>query len=155
DDDLKALRADVRAWLEANVPKGWRKAMTGTAQENFVRLQRDWFTKLVEGGYATPHWPKGWPGGGRSLAEQKIIFEEIARADAPRLIMFFVALYHAASTIMECGTEAQKAKYLPGILKGETWCQGFSEPNAGSDLASVRTRAELRGDRYVVNGQKI
>ncbi len=144
----------VRAWLKENVPAGWRKAMTGTDSASFVRAQREWFAKLVQAGYATPHWPKGWPGGGRSLAEQKIIFEEIARADAPRLILYFMALYHAACTLLEWGTEEQKQKYLPGILRGEIWCQGFSEPNAGSDLASLRTRAERRGDRYIVNGQK-
>src|SRR5690606_31592478 len=120
------------------------KAMTGTDSASFVRAQREWFAKLVQAGYATPHWPKGWPGGGRSLAEQKIIFEEIARADAPRLILYFMALYHAACTLLEWGTEEQKQKDLPGILRGEIWCQGFSEPNAGSDLASLRTRAERR-----------
>ena len=152
--DSNNLREQVRAWLTQNVPRDWRKAMTGTDQDAFVAAQRDWFNKLVAAGYATPHWPEGWPGGGRSLADQKIIYEETARADAPRLILFFVALYHSACTLMEWGTQEQKEKYLPGILKGEIWCQGFSEPNAGSDLASVKTRAELKGDRYVVNGQK-
>ncbi|PPE71859.1 acyl-CoA dehydrogenase [Solimonas fluminis] len=150
----EALRAEVRAWLQQNVPPGWRAAQTGTGQDMFVRSQRDWFTKLVKAGYATPHWSAEWPGGGRSLAEQKVIYEEVARADAPRLILFFVALYHAACTVMEWGSEAQKRQHLPGILEGRVWCQGFSEPNAGSDLASVRTRAERRGDVYVINGQK-
>ena len=149
------LHLTVRAWLAAHVPAGWRAAMTGTDQESFVAAQRDWFAKLVAAGYATPHWPAAWPGGGRSLAEQKIIFEEIARADAPRLILYFVALYHAACTLMEWGTKQQQETHLPRILAGEIWCQGFSEPNAGSDLASVRTRAERRGDHYIVNGQKI
>ena len=151
--DLKRLRKDVRDWLDDNAPQGWRKACT--RQEAFVDTQRDWYKKLVAAGYATPHWPASWPGGGRSLAEQKIIYEEIARADAPRLILYFVATYHAASTLLEWGTAEQQAKYLPRILEGEVWCQGFSEPNAGSDLAAVSTRAELRGDRYVINGQKI
>ena len=149
-----SLRGDVRAWLEGNVPANWRDAMTGSGQDAFVQAQRDWFFKLAEAGYATPHWPKGWPGGGRSLAEQKIIYEEIARADAPRLLLYFVALYHAACTLMECGSAEQQQRFLPGILQGDVWCQGFSEPNAGSDLASLRTRAERRGDHYVVNGQK-
>lgn len=148
------LRQEVRAWLQANVPTQWREAMTNCEQEAFVGAQRDWFHKLVKAGYATPHWPEGWPGGGRSLAEQKIIFEEVARADAPRLILYFVALYHAACTLFECGTQEQRDRYLPGILDGEIWCQGFSEPNAGSDLASLRTRAERQGDYYVINGQK-
>ncbi len=150
----EALRAEVRAWLQQNVPQAWRAALTGTDQDAFVRAQRDWFERLVKAGYATPHWSQEWPGGGRSLAEQKVIFEEVARADAPRLILFFVALYHAACTVMEWGSEEQKRQHLPGILEGRVWCQGFSEPNAGSDLAAVRTRAERRGDRYVINGQK-
>ena len=154
DAVTNALREEVRNWLQTNVPQGWRNAMTGVDQESFVLAQRDWFNKLVQAGYATPHWPQPWPGGGRSLAEQKVIYEELARADAPRLILYFVALYHAACTLLECGTDAQRERYLPGILKGDIWCQGFSEPNAGSDLASLKTKAERRGDRYVINGQK-
>ena len=154
DSNTESLRREVRLWLQQNTPAGWREAMTGTDQESFVRLQRDWFGKLSQAGYATPHWPEGWPGGGRSLAQQKVIFEEVARADAPRLILFFVALYHAACTLFECGSAQQRDKYLPGILAGEIWCQGFSEPNAGSDLASLKTKAERRGDRYIINGQK-
>lgn len=153
-DSTEDLRQQVRAWLRANVPVGWREAMTNCEQQSFVELQRDWFGKLVAAGYATPHWPREWPGGGRSLADQKVIYEEVARADAPRLILFFVALYHAACTLLECGSDAQRQKYLPGILSGDIWCQGFSEPNAGSDLASLKTRAERQGDKYIINGQK-
>lgn len=153
--DLSALRGEVREWMAGNAPVLWREQMTGVPQEHFVRAQQDWFQTLIASGYATPHWPKEWPGGGRTLAEQKVIFEEIARADAPRLIMYFVSLYHAACTLFECGSAEQQRKYLPGILKGDVWCQGFSEPNAGSDLSAVRTKAELRGDKYIVNGQKI
>ena len=155
DTKSDALRHEVRAWLQSNVPDGWREAMTNVEQDAFVAAQKDWFEKLSKAGYATPHWPQGWIGGGRSLAEQKIIFEEVARADAPRLILYFVALYHAACTLFECGTEQQRDKYLQGILEGKIWCQGFSEPNAGSDLASLRTKAERKGDRYIINGQKI
>lgn len=154
DDSADILRQQVRAWLQANVPVGWRQAMTNSEQAAFVQLQREWFGKLSAAGYATPHWPSEWPGGGRSLADQKVIYEEVARADAPRLILFFVALYHAACTLLECGSDAQRQTYLPKILAGEIWCQGFSEPNAGSDLASLKTRAERRGDKYVINGQK-
>lgn len=155
DRNADTMRQEVRGWLAQNVPANWREAMTNVKQSAFIALQKDWFRKLVGAGYATPHWPQGWPGGGRSLTEQKIIFEEVARADAPRLVLYFVALYHAACTLFEYGTEEQKSKYLPAILKGQIWCQGFSEPNAGSDLASLRTRADRKGDRYVVNGQKL
>jgi alkylation response protein AidB-like acyl-CoA dehydrogenase len=152
-DALETLRHEVRAWLEANAPKGWREACT--SHDAFLATQRDWFAKLAEGGYAVPHWPAEWPGGGRSLAEQKIIYEELARADTPRLLLSFMSTYHAASTLFEWGSAAQQQLYIPRILEGEIWCQGFSEPGAGSDLANVKTRAERRGDVYVVNGQKL
>ena len=152
-DTLETLRHDIRAWLEANAPKDWRAACT--THEAFLDTQRGWFAKLVEGGYAVPHWPAEWPGGGRGLAEQKVLYEELARADTPRLLLSFMSTYHAASTLFEWGSAEQQAKYIPRILESEIWCQGFSEPNAGSDLAAVRTRAERRGDVYVVNGQKL
>ncbi|HEX7822362.1 MAG TPA: acyl-CoA dehydrogenase family protein [Sphingobium sp.] len=151
--ELETLRSAVRAWLDANAPKTWRQESIDS--DAFFRIQRDWYLKLVDGGYAVPHWPAEFPGGGKSLAEQKVIYEEMARADTPRLLLSFVSTYHAASTILEWGSKEQQAQYLPAILKGETWCQGFSEPGAGSDLAALRTRAERRGDVYVVNGQKI
>ncbi len=154
--DLDSLRQEVRLWLASNTPKGWRAI---TARTAFADSQRLWFKALVGAGYAIPHWPAEWPGGGRSLAEQKVIYEELAAADAPRLLLSFVSTYHAASTLMECGTDEQKARYLPAILEGETWCQGFSEPGAGSDLAALKCKAErqLRDGKevYVVNGQKI
>jgi alkylation response protein AidB-like acyl-CoA dehydrogenase len=150
---LESLRHEVRAWLEANAPRGWRAACT--THQGFLDTQRGWFAKLAEGGYAVPHWPAEWPGGGRGLAEQKVIYEELARADTPRLLLSFMSTYHAASTLFEWGSKAQQDHYIPRILQGEIWCQGFSEPNAGSDLAALRTRAERRGDVYVVNGQKL
>jgi alkylation response protein AidB-like acyl-CoA dehydrogenase len=149
---LDQLRSEVRNWLEANAPRDWRAAAT---HEAFVASQRDWFARLVKAGYAVPHWPAQWPGGGRSLAEQKVLYEELARIDAPRLLLSFLSTYHAFATIHECGSEEQKARYLPRILEGETWCQGFSEPGAGSDLAAIKTRAERKGDVYLVNGQKL
>ena len=156
DSDLEALRAEVRTWLAANAPTDWRDAAT---HEEFVAGQRAWFAKLVEGGYANPHWPAEWPGGGRSLSEQKAIYEELASAGTPRLLLSFVSTFHAFATIEEWGTPEQKQRYLPAILKGETWCQGFSEPGAGSDLASLKTRAERRTvdgrEVYVINGQKV
>ena len=153
--ELAALRAEVRSWLDDNAPNGWRDAYKQMSHAEFAQAQRDWFNTLVRGGYAVPHWPAEWPGGGRSLAEQKVLYEEIASADCPRLLLSFVSTYHAAATLMECGSEWQKQRYLPAILEGETWCQGFSEPGAGSDLASLKCKAERRGDVYVVNGQKV
>ncbi len=150
--ELDQLRRDVRIWLDTHAPKDWRNAAT---HEDFVADQRAWFAQLVAAGYAIPHWPAQWPGGGRSLAEQKVIYEELARADAPRLLLSFVSTYHAFATLHECGNDDQKARYLPRILQGETWCQGFSEPGAGSDLAAVKCKAERKGDVYVVNGQKL
>ena len=152
---VEAVRAEVRQWLSANIPSSWREQQAGDNIEGFLASQREWLRRLVGAGYATPHWHEGWPGGGRPLAEQVAIFEEIARADAPRMILYFISLYHAAMTLFEYGTEQQKARHLPAILNGEIWCQGFSEPGAGSDLAALRTRAERRGDHYVVSGQKI
>ncbi len=154
-ENLETLRIEVREWLSENIPADWRARQTGGDTESFLATQREWLARLVSAGYAAPHWPEQWPGGGRSLAEQVAIFEEIARADAPRMSLHFISLYHAAMTLCEWGTEAQKAQHLPAILKGEIWCQGFSEPNAGSDLASLSTKGELRGDRYVINGQKV
>jgi alkylation response protein AidB-like acyl-CoA dehydrogenase len=155
DAKLEGLRSEVRSWLRQNVPPGWREQQAGDNIQAFLTSQRAWLERLVTAGYATPHWPKAWPGGGRTLAEQVAIFEEIARADAPRMSLFFVSLYHAAMTLLEHGTAAQASRHLPAILKGEIWCQGFSEPNAGSDLASLKTHAVAKGDRYIVSGQKI
>ncbi len=153
--DLAALRAALREWLSANKPKGWRDAYAGMSHAAFAQAQKDWFMALVQGGYAIPHWPKEWPGGGRSLAEQKVIYEELARADCPRLLLTFVSTYHAFATFHECGTAEQKAYYLPRILEGEVWCQGFSEPGAGSDLAAITCKADRKGGVYVINGQKV
>ena len=151
--DLPALRADVRAWCAAHVPHGWRRDQTGVSTAEFVSFQTRWLATLREGGLAVPHWPAAH-GGGFTLAEQAVVFEELARAEAPRLVLHFVSLHHAASTLLGAGTEAQRARHLPAIAAGEVWCQGFSEPEAGSDLASLRTRAQRRGEVYVVNGQK-
>jgi alkylation response protein AidB-like acyl-CoA dehydrogenase len=155
-EDLATLRRDVREWLAGHAPRDWRAA---ASHGEFVASQRAWYQQLVAAGYAIPHWPAEWPGGGRSLAAQKVIYEELAAADTPRLLLSFVSTYHAFATLHECGTPEQQARYIPRILEGETWCQGFSEPNAGSDLASLKCKAERQsragGDVYVVNGQKV
>lgn len=148
-------REEIRAWLEANVPPGWREQLTGASEDSYVAFQHVWLGKLRDAGLAAPHWPQEAGGGARSLQDQFMIYEEIARARAPRAVLHLVSLYHTAMTLLEWGSEAQRQQHLPNILAGQVWCQGFSEPNAGSDLASLRTKAERRGDVYVVNGQKI
>ena len=154
DVSLDALRREVRDWCAEHVPPDWRREQAGVDHDEFVRFQHWWLRELDAGGYAVPHWPAEW-GGGYDLARQAVIYEELARADAPRLVLHFVSLHHAAATLLAAGTDEQRRRHLPAIRAGEVWCQGFSEPNAGSDLASLRTRAERRGDVYVVNGQKI
>ena len=149
------FRQSVRSWLAENVPADWRKSMTGADEAAFADFQRWWFGRLLEAGFALPHWPKQWGGADWSLDQQVVFYEEVARADAPRTTLFFISLYHVPATLLEWGSEAQKSRYLPGVAQGDVWCQGFSEPNAGSDLASLRTSAVSKGDHYVVNGQKI
>lgn len=152
---LEPFRARVRSWLAENLPLDWQTKMLGAGEDEHVTFQRWWFRKLMEAGYGAPHWPKEWGGSGFSFAEQIVLYEEIARAGAPRLIHYFVALHHVPGTLLHWGTQAQRERHLPAVLSGEEiWCQGFSEPNAGSDLASLRTRAVRDGDHYVVNGQK-
>lgn len=157
-DELRNLddfRQDVRGWLRANLPGDWQRNMLGAAEADHVAFQKFWFRKMMEGGYGAPHWAKEWGGSGFSFAQQIVLYEEIARAGAPRLILYFIALHHVYGTLMACGSDEQRQRYLPGVLTGdEIWCQGFSEPNAGSDLASLRCRAERRGDTFIVNGQK-
>ncbi|WP_026342634.1 acyl-CoA dehydrogenase family protein [Nocardia sp. BMG111209] len=148
------FRAGVRDWCRSNVPSEWRSAQTGVPDTEFVAFQQDWFRTLRSGGFAVPHWPKEF-GGGMSVPEQVVLYQELAAADAPRLVLAFVAIHHAASTLLAAGTEAQRRRHLPAILDGEIWCQGFSEPGAGSDLASLRTSARREGDEFVVSGQKL
>jgi hypothetical protein len=115
-----------------------------------------WQKMLFEAGYAGINWPKEYGGRDASLIEQLIYFEEIAKADAPYIGVNFVGMLHGGPTIMAEGTDAQKAAHIPRIISGdEVWCQGFSEPVAGSDLAGLQTRADRDGDHYVVNGHKI
>lgn len=152
--DLDEFRAAVRDWCREHVPAGWRQAQTGVSDDEFVRFQRSWFAELRQAGYAVPHWPREW-GGGMSTAEQAVLYSELAAHDAPRLVLAFVAIHHAAATLLAAGTGEQRRRHLPAILDGEIWVQGFSEPEAGSDLASLRTNARREGDRYLVNGQKV
>jgi alkylation response protein AidB-like acyl-CoA dehydrogenase len=152
--DLDDFRGEVRAWCRAHVPAGWREAQTGVPEEEFVAFQRAWFGELRAAGWAVPHWPAEW-GGGMPVAQQVVLYQELAAHDAPRLVLAFVSIHHAASTLLVAGTDEQRRRHLPAILEGETWCQGFSEPEAGSDLAGLRTTARRDGDRFVVDGQKL
>jgi alkylation response protein AidB-like acyl-CoA dehydrogenase len=152
--DLDEFRATVRAWCAENVPAGWRQAQTGVSEAEFVAFQKQWFATLHSAGYAVPHWPAEW-GGGMSVSEQVVLYQELAAADAPRLVLAFVGIHHAASTLLVAGTDEQRQRHLPAILDGEIWVQGFSEPEAGSDLAALRTTARRDGANFVVNGQKL
>lgn len=149
------FRNDLRNWLSEAVP-----AHGTPPPRHQWSARRDWDTqwqrKLYDAGWAGISWPKAYGGREASLVEQLIYYEEYARARAPYVGVNFVGLLHGGPTLIVEGTEEQKARHIPYILKGEqVWCQGFSEPGAGSDLASLRTRAERDGDHYVVSGHKI
>ncbi|GAT12779.1 acyl-CoA dehydrogenase family protein [Mycolicibacterium novocastrense] len=152
--ELDRFRQMVRQWCVEHIPPDWRETQTGATDEQFVAFQKQWFAELHSAGFAVPHWPAEW-GGGMSVAEQVVLYQELAAHDAPRLVLAFVGIHHAASTLLVAGTEEQRRQHLPAILDGEIWVQGFSEPEAGSDLASLRTTARKEGDSYVVNGQKL
>jgi alkylation response protein AidB-like acyl-CoA dehydrogenase len=146
------FREQARAWLRDNVVRE-RRPHSGEAMRAFDLA---WQRKQCEGGWAGVSWPVEYGGLGLSLTRQLIWHEEYARADAPDNHLCFVALNHAGPTIIARGSEPQKRFHLPKILKGDViWCQGFSEPNSGSDLASLRTHARIEGDQLVVNGSKI
>jgi alkylation response protein AidB-like acyl-CoA dehydrogenase len=154
-DEDRAFRQEVRTWLQANTPKDPRPPITkeGSPQASYMRA---WQKKLFDAGWAGITWPKEYGGRGLSLIEQIIWYEEYARAGAPDGSCLFVGVQHGGPTLIVRGSEEQKAFHLPRILKGESvWCQGFSEPGAGSDLAGIRTRGEIDGDFLVVNGSKI
>lgn len=150
----RQFRDDLRAWLEVNVPKDWGEWREKPIEVSFPYL-RAWQRKLYEGGWAAVSWPKEYGGRGASLMQQAIFWEEMARAEAPPMANA-LGLGLIGPTIIACGTEEQKKRFIPKILSAEEiWCQGFSEPNAGSDLASLQTEARLDGDHYLVNGQKV
>jgi alkylation response protein AidB-like acyl-CoA dehydrogenase len=148
-----AFRSEVQAWLDANLSDDLRAGRYG--DRRFEDASRAWSRKLHDAGYAGLTWPEAYGGAGAPYSYQAIFLEESARAEAPQHIGV-IGLGMAGPTIIYHGTEEQKARYLPKILSAEEiWCQGFSEPDAGSDLASVRTRADQRDGVFVVNGQKV
>jgi alkylation response protein AidB-like acyl-CoA dehydrogenase len=154
-DDLDAFRAEVRAWLAEIVPADMTEQLIRCGDAESFEIQRWWMAERHKVGLGTPHWPKEYGGADLSLAHQIVLAEELARAKAPVNSAFMISLNHLPGTLMSWGTEEQKRQHLPGIPAGDIWCQGFSEPGAGSDLAALRTRAEKKGDHYIVNGQKI
>lgn len=148
----EAFRLRARTWLANNKPRHRRPVEPIEAGQ----FDRDWQHTLYGGGFAGLSWPKEYGGAGLSLFEQVIWYEEVARVHAPGLNSLSITLNHAGPTIIKHGTPEQKAFHLPRILSGEAvWCQGFSEPGAGSDLAALQTRGEIIGDEIVVNGQKM
>lgn len=153
--DLPTFRQAIRDWLSATVPPDWKARMAKASNEDYIAFQRWWMAERAKVGLAIPHWPKEYGGAGLTLQHLIAIADEMARADAPLVRLFIISLIHMPGTLLPHGTEAQKRRYLSGVAKGEVWCQGFSEPNSGSDLASLRCRAVRDGNDFVVNGQKI
>lgn len=151
----QAFRHEVRSWLEEVLPT----LPPPPAFDDWPAKRAydtGWQRRLHDAGYAGISWPKEYGGRGATPSEELIFFEETERAGAPYVGANFVSTLHAGPTIAAEGTPEQRARYLPPILRGEhVWCQGFSEPEAGSDLASLRTRAVRDGDHYVVTGQKV
>ncbi len=159
--EAEAFRSEIRAWLEKNLPDGWfgpdgeRDPDFQLDGEERERFNREWPERLYEGGWICATWPEEYGGKGLSTMQGVILNEEFARAEAPLRADFFGDTL-VGPTILQWGSEEQKRQWLPGILQGKTsWCQGFSEPGSGSDLASLSCKAELDGDEWVINGQKV
>ena len=161
--DLDAFRQEVRTWLEENCPKSMRTPFSadtdmcwGGRDFKFKsEEQQQWLQRMADKGWTAPDWPKEYGGGGLSPQEHKVLREELSRIQArPALSSFGVWMIGPA--ILKFGSEELKRQHLPAIVRGEIrWCQGYSEPGAGSDLAGLQTKAEDMGDHFIVNGQKI
>ena len=151
-----AFRDELRGWLKENLPSDWgERVFEPDDEDERARFRLAWERKLFRGGWNGINWPKKYGGRGATLVEQAIFSEEMARARAPEGLNI-IGRNLVGTTLLHHGTEAQRKRFLPKILAGEeVWCQGFSEPNAGSDLASVRCQAVLHGDHFVVDGRKI
>ena len=156
---LESFRQETRAWLEENCPPGARGPGPISNGSSKIKIEdadtQLWLERMVEKGWTVPNWPKEYGGGGLSKEEYVILLQEMGRIGArPALSSFGTSMI--GPTLLEMGTEEQKATHLPRIARAEVeWCQGYSEPGSGSDLASLRTRAEDAGDHFVINGQKI
>jgi alkylation response protein AidB-like acyl-CoA dehydrogenase len=153
--DAEEFRGEIRAWLEANLPEGWFDDGFEMTSEERRKFHEEWTQKLFDGGWICASWPKEYGGKGLTTMQSVVLNEEFARAGAPLRADFFGDTL-VGPTILQWGSEEQKKEFLPKILSGQiSWCQGFSEPDAGSDLAGLKTKAELDGDEWVINGQKI
>jgi alkylation response protein AidB-like acyl-CoA dehydrogenase len=156
--ELEDFRAEVAGWLQENCPQGARGPGQIPVGSSKIELEPDvalWLERMAERGWTAPTWPKEYGGGGLSPQEAKVLYEEMANIKA-RSPLMGMGTSMIGPTLLEYGTEEQKQRHVPKIARGEVqWCQGYSEPNAGSDLAALSTRAEDRGDHFVINGQKI
>jgi alkylation response protein AidB-like acyl-CoA dehydrogenase len=155
--EQEAFRKEVRQWLETNLPDDLRgRAFAASrADHEEVRRLRAWQKKMYEAGYIGIDWPREFGGRGASIVEVIILYQEMARAESPQIVNRG-GVSMLGPTLMKHGTPAQQKRFLSKILSAEEmWCQGFSEPNAGSDLANLQTRAVLDGDQFVINGQKV
>jgi alkylation response protein AidB-like acyl-CoA dehydrogenase len=155
DERLEDVQLEFRRWLADELPPEWRDISRGTEEERAVTIRRAWGERLARGGWVAPGWPVEDGGRGLSHEGERLLLEEVVRAGAPEpLNSNGIRIF--GPILRRYGTEEQKRKFLPAMLDhSELWCQGFSEPNAGSDLANLQTRAVVDGDRLIVNGQKV
>lgn len=157
DDAAEEFRARVQRFLEQHLPDGWQGIGSITDRDEADSFVESWRATLADNGLLAVSWPEEYGGAGLTKAEQIVLVEELARAGVPAMGYNDVfGIKMLGGTLLQWGTEEQKRRYLPRILSGEDrWCQGFSEPGSGSDLASLSTRAVLDGDRWVIDGQKL
>ncbi|HMN43630.1 MAG TPA: acyl-CoA dehydrogenase family protein [Povalibacter sp.] len=155
DVDQQAFRATVREFLATHLPPDWEAMAHGPGSPSQTAFSKKFCAGLAQAGLLVPHWPERWGGRDADAWTAFILAEEMWEAGEPRGGQYMNVNW-IGPTLMRCGTEEQQQRYIPPMARGETlWCQGFSEPEAGSDLASLRTRAEKHGDEYRINGQKI
>jgi len=153
--EADSFRKEIRTWLEENLPQGWFEPGFSMTKEERQEFNETWTANLFAGGWICAGWPVEYGGKGLTLMDQVVLNEEFAKANAPMRADFFGDTL-VGPTILQWGTDEQKKEFIPGILNGSiTWCQGFSEPNSGSDLASLKTSATLDGDEWIINGQKV
>lgn len=156
--ELTEFRADVAQWLQENCPAGARGPGQIASGSSKIELEPDvakWLQNCAEKGFTAPTWPTEYGGGGLTPAQAKVLYEEMGNIKA-RSPLMGMGMSMIGPTLLEYGSDEQKQRHLPKIVRGEAqWCQGYSEPNAGSDLAALSTRAEDKGDHFVINGQKI